>query len=177
MATRDDFLVALREPGGISDQSLSDFYSDLYHEERRSVELAQEVSAQNIQAMKEEIAVLESAIEETKKNNQAHEKCIYGCSHLLGKFVIRKGFTASFALRHQRDKFKRLCELFDLKIESLRQKIAEKPSRIRSSKHLKDPYDIKAVHEYLDAEFCSPKKSRLPRSTKSIRNQRHLRCR
>jgi hypothetical protein len=156
--SQEEFLAALVAVGAAPDRHLSDLYHLLYYEEEQAVNVAHEVSDDNIQSLRNEIAVLESAIEETKKNNIAHERCIYACSHLLGNFMIRKEFATSFGFRYQRDKFKRLCELFEAKIDLLRKELAPTDAkgkrRIQVSKHMKDPFYIKVVQELLDSEFC-----------------------
>jgi hypothetical protein len=150
---RAAFFHAFRQLGGRGNESISDLYYDLYHEERRLATLITSVTDPSIAAMQSEIATFEAAIREIKQNNAAHEQCIFGCSHLLGSYVIRKEFGESFEFRSQSNKFKRLCELIDHKVDVLRQKLSEKPRKVRSTKGAKCEYYIRVVQDYLDAEM------------------------
>jgi hypothetical protein len=147
------FLEALRQLGGDNDQSISDLYHDLYHEEQNLAVLQQSVTEANLESLRRDIASFESAIQTIKQVNADHERRIYACSHLLGAYIIRKQFAQNYFFRYQRDKFRRLCELCDHKIDALRTKLAEKPRKLRPTKSAKCVDYIHMVQAYLDAEM------------------------
>jgi hypothetical protein len=150
--TSESFALALQELIGRAEPEASRLFHLLFHAQQRSAEIQEEVSEANIQNLHRDIERLEMTIEATRKNNAAHTRSIYACSHLLGTLVIKNDFGESFRLRYLRDKFQRLCELTDRKIESSRTKLSAKPRRIRSAAHMKDPFYLQIVREYIETE-------------------------
>lgn len=145
-----EFLSALKQLGGKPDSNVASAFEQLFITQQKLSELEKCVSAKGIDDLQSEIDLMQLAIKEVKENNEAHEKSIFACSNLLGTLVIKKEFANLHQMRYQRDKYKKLCEVTEKRIEALREELNKKPKKI-SAFH-KDPYYLQVVDDYSNAD-------------------------
>lgn len=145
-----EFLSALKQLGGKPDPNVAESFEQLFITQQKLSELEACVSPKGIDDLQSEIDLMQLAIKEVKENNAAHEKSIFSCSNLLGTLVIKPEFANLNQMRYQRDKYKKLCEVTEKRIEALREELNKKPKKI-SAFH-KDPYYLQVVDDYTRAE-------------------------
>lgn len=148
---KEDILDAFVQIGLQEDDNLAELFVELYNSQEMVKERKQQISQSQIVSLQKEVAQLKYAIEDVKKNNQAHNRRIFACDHVIGTVVIKPEFSQMHMMTYQRDKYKKLSENIERQVEENRKLLNQKPKKIQPGK--KSSNELKRiVEEFLDTE-------------------------
>lgn len=147
----NSFYGALKKLNGISDRKAAKLFATLYKSEVKAKKLEYELSQMNIQEIENEIEQMKECIIETAKNNEDHQRRILSCNRLLGYVLVKPSFAEHYRMRHLIEKYKRMFEAINRKVEENRKLLSQQPSKPQRMLQNNKIYQ-QLIDDYLKAE-------------------------